>query len=47
VWRRENLTAGQRIEGPAIVQEMSSATVVPPGAVLEVDAIGNLLVTLP
>lgn len=47
VWRRADLAAGMRLEGPAIVQEMSSATIVPPGAVLEVDAIGNLLVTLP
>ncbi len=46
VWRREDLAAGMRVEGPIIVQEMSSATIVPPHAALEVDAIGNLLVTL-
>lgn len=46
VWHRDNLSAGMTIEGPAIVQEMSSATIVPPGATLKVDAIGNLLVTL-
>ena len=47
VWRRSDLAAHARLEGPAIVQEMSSATIVPPGAALEVDAIGNLIVTLP
>jgi N-methylhydantoinase A len=47
VWRREDLPALMHLKGPAIVQEMSSATIVPPGAVLDVDAIGNLLVTLP
>ncbi len=47
VWRREDLAAHMALEGPVIVQEMSSSTIVPPGAVLDVDAIGNLLVTLP
>jgi N-methylhydantoinase A len=47
VWRREDLAAHIHLKGPAIIQEMSSATIVPPGAVLDVDAIGNLLVTLP
>ena len=46
VWRRADLAAGAQIEGPAIVQEMSSATIVPPHGALKVDAIGNLLVTL-
>jgi N-methylhydantoinase A/oxoprolinase/acetone carboxylase beta subunit len=43
---REALAAGDRIEGPAIVEERDSTLVVPPGAVLEVDASGNLLVDL-
>lgn len=47
VWHRDDLAAGMSLEGPAIVQEMSSATIVPPGATLKVDAIGNLLITLP
>lgn len=46
VYRREHLTAGERIAGPAIVQELSSATVVPPGATLSVDAHENLLIEL-
>jgi len=46
VFRRENLQTGDRITGPAIIQELSSATVLPPGAVLTVDAYENLLVDL-
>lgn len=47
VWRREDLPLRHRLDGPIIVQEMSSATIVPPNAVLDVDTIGNLVVTLP
>jgi N-methylhydantoinase A len=46
VWRREDLAASTQLQGPLIVQEMSSATIVPPHGVLDVDATGNLLVTL-
>ncbi|MES2534507.1 MAG: hydantoinase/oxoprolinase family protein [Pseudomonadota bacterium] len=47
VYRREKLPAGARIDGPAIIQELSSATVVPPGATVTVDALHNLLLELP
>jgi N-methylhydantoinase A len=47
VWHRNALAPGARLDGPLIVEEMSSSTIVPPGAVLEMDAIGNLIVTLP
>jgi N-methylhydantoinase A len=46
VWHRDDLVTGMRLGGPLIVQEMSSATIVPPRATLEVDKIGNLLITL-
>jgi N-methylhydantoinase A len=46
VFRREHLHAGARIVGPAIIQELSSATVVPPEAVLTVDAQLNLVLEL-
>ena len=43
LWQIElPVAAGAQIEGPAIVQEMSSATIVPPHGALKVDAIGNL-----
>ncbi len=44
VWRREALTPGARLDGPLIVEEMSSSTIVPPGAVLEMDPLGNLII---
>ncbi len=39
---RRLLKAGNRIAGPALVEEYASTTVVPPGAALEVDPYGNL-----
>lgn len=47
VWSRDRLPAGQTLRGPAIIQEMSSATIVPPDALIEMDRFGNLIVTLP
>lgn len=46
VWRREDLGADARLDGPLIIQEMSSATIVPPGATLTIDDTGNILVNL-
>jgi N-methylhydantoinase A len=46
VIRREGLEPGERVVGPAIIQELSSATVLPPGAEAVVDAHRNLLVSL-
>jgi N-methylhydantoinase A len=43
-YAREGLRAGNRIEGPALVEEHASTTVVLPGDRLEVDAFGNLVV---
>lgn len=39
---RPHLLAGNRIEGPAIVEEHASTTVLMPGDILHVDAFGNL-----
>jgi N-methylhydantoinase A len=44
VYAREALAAGTRIDGPAIVDEMSSTTVVPPGDTFRIDPIGNLVI---
>ncbi len=44
LYARDRLPASARIDGPAIVDEMSSTTVVPPGDRLRVDAIGNLVI---
>jgi len=43
--RRDRLRPGERMSGPAIVEEPSSTTVVPPGYELGVDEHGNLLIT--
>jgi N-methylhydantoinase A len=46
ILQRENLPAGFRSEGPLIVEEVVSTTVVPPGASLEVHPGGSLIITL-
>jgi N-methylhydantoinase A/oxoprolinase/acetone carboxylase beta subunit len=46
VIRRESLAPGDQLAGPVIIQELSSATVLPPGALLQVDLHGNLLISL-
>jgi N-methylhydantoinase A len=46
VWQREALLAGNRIGGPAIVDEVSATTVLYPGDVARVDAIGSLVVEI-
>lgn len=43
VYRREHLRAGNRIAGPAIVEQMDATTVVPPGWDVRVDPRANLL----
>jgi len=42
VYSREHLLAGNRIPGPALIEEYASTTVVQPGDRLEVDHLGNL-----
>jgi 5-oxoprolinase (ATP-hydrolysing) len=46
VYSRQALPAGVRIDGPAIVEERESTTVVLPGDRLEVDEAGNLRVSV-
>jgi N-methylhydantoinase A len=41
---RDALLAGQRFHGPALVEQLDTTTVVPPGVPCEVDDHGNLLV---
>ena len=38
------LRAGDRIEGPAIIEQYDSTTVVPPGLAAEIDRFGNILI---
>jgi N-methylhydantoinase A len=41
---RAALHAGNRIAGPALIEEHASTTVVHPGDMLEVDAFGDLII---
>ena len=47
VYDRAGLKAGERFDGPAVIEENESTLIVGPGATIEVDPDGNLLVTLP
>lgn len=46
LYKREALKCGDRIHGPALITEYTSATVLPPDCVLEVDEIANLVISL-
>lgn len=43
-YAREKLPGGSRVRGPAIIEDNWSATVLPPGAQLEVDGYGHLII---
>jgi N-methylhydantoinase A len=45
-WRRAELRAGNRIAGPALVEEHASTTVLSPGDVMTVDEYGNLVIAV-
>ena len=46
VYRRDDLPAGASFEGPAIVEQLDSTTVVPPGVAAEVDEYRNIRMTI-
>jgi 5-oxoprolinase (ATP-hydrolysing) len=43
-YERDLLRAGDHIEGPAIIEQYDSTTVVPPGLTAEIDRLGNILI---
>ena len=45
VYDRDDLVRGQQVAGPAIVEEWTTTTAVPPGWTLAVDRVGNLVLT--
>lgn len=45
LFRRGSLVPGDTIEGPAMITEYTSATILPPGAITKVDGYGNLVIT--
>ena len=38
--------AGDKIAGPAVIEQMDSTTVLPPGAMLTADRHGNLIISI-
>ncbi len=44
VWRRDSLTTGQHLQGPVIIEQEDTTTVIPPGWRATVDSIGNLII---
>ena len=44
IFERENLTAGATFDGPAIVEQFDSTTVIPPNTTAEVDQYMNILI---
>jgi N-methylhydantoinase A/oxoprolinase/acetone carboxylase beta subunit len=45
-YAREALKAGNRIQGPAVVNQYDSTTVIPPGFTAEIDAYGNIVIRI-
>jgi N-methylhydantoinase A len=46
IWPREKLNVGLRIDGPAIIEESASTTVVGPKDWATVDRLGNIHITI-
>jgi N-methylhydantoinase A len=46
IYRRLDIGAGARIDGPAIVEQMDTTSVIEPGCVAEADGMGNLVVSV-
>jgi N-methylhydantoinase A len=46
IYRREHLPLEGTLEGPAIIEQLDSTTVVEPGNTVAVDTFGNLLITV-
>ena len=45
-FRRDALVAGNKIKGPALIEEYASTTVLMPGDTMDVDALGNLVIAV-
>lgn len=46
LYRREALVPGDTVQGPAMITEYTSATVLPPGCSAQVDGFGNLVIAI-
>jgi N-methylhydantoinase A len=47
IYTRRGLPVDEEVAGPAIVTQVDSTTLVPPGCSVRRDAIDNLLITVP
>ena len=47
VYARNELVSGQKLDGPAVVEEKTTTTIIYPGHSAIRDEFGNLLVTTP
>jgi N-methylhydantoinase A len=45
LYQRDRLASGDNIQGPALITEYTSATVLPPGCKARVDGFGNIVIT--
>jgi N-methylhydantoinase A len=45
LYNRDELPFGQKIEGPALIADNSTSTLLPPGHDAEKDAYGNIIIT--
>jgi N-methylhydantoinase A/oxoprolinase/acetone carboxylase beta subunit len=43
-YAREALAAGNRIDGPAVISQYDTTTIIPPGLAAEIDRFGNILI---
>lgn len=46
VWQRDELPQGYRMEGPGIIEEAASTTVLPPGTCASLDPFGNIIIDI-
>lgn len=46
VWQRDDLPPNCRIEGPGIIEEAASTTVLPPGTTASIDDFGNIIIEI-
>jgi N-methylhydantoinase A len=46
IYQRERLAVGVRFDGPAIVEQLDSTTVIEPGDGVEIDGFGNLIISV-
>ena len=47
IYARDRLGPGMVLEGPAVIEQLDTTTPIEPGARVEVDALGNLIVDVP